>query len=187
MGLRVRRRAACGRSSNAIRRKRRSARRSITIPRARRRADEHRLPRKGLEPQRAGETHAVRRLPRPWLGFMAVYKRDRKATSSTRTTTSSRSVIPTNSKGRSPERHPPREGDALRGLPLLAGRARQRPDLRRIRQQHRDRVPGLPRHDRRVYEPPHVRTRRARGRDRPPTRQHPVRAAPLRVAADRES
>ena len=68
-----------------------------------------------------------------WI-FRAVFKRDRKgnlldAEGKAVARRRPREI----QEGRPPEGHPPREGDALRGLPLQAGQPRQRPALRRAR------------------------------------------------------
>ena len=56
-------------------------------------------------------------------------------------------------EGGPPEGHPPREGDALRGLPLQAGQPRQRQALRRAAGGRRDRLHRLPRHDQPARRP----------------------------------
>ena len=106
-----------------------------------------------LEPE--GEEHAVRRLPRPRLGLpRRLQARTARANlldagGQDRRRRRSRQVP----EGRPHEGHPPREGDALRGLPLQAGQPRQRQALRRAARGDRDRLRRLPRHRRRSRRP----------------------------------
>ena len=73
-------------------------------------------------------------------------------------------------------------GHALRRLPLLAGRARQRPHLRRSRGGGRNRLRRLPRHGQQVSDAVHQRPRCQAGRTRPVTVAHPGRPQAFRVA-----
>ncbi len=90
-----------------------------------------------------------------WV-FRAVFKHDRKGALLDKDDKPSIADEDPNKfqKRRAPQGHPPREGHALRGLPLQAGCARQRQTLRRSPRRRRDRMRRLPRHI-------HALTRRA--------------------------
>ena len=96
------------------------------------------------------EAHAVRRLPRPRLGVpRRLQARPQGRPARRRRTRSCPHDDPQKfGEGGAPEGHPPREGDALRRLPLQAGQPRQRQAVRRDAQRGRDRLRRLPRHRR---------------------------------------
>ena len=117
--------------------------------------------------------------------FRAVFKRDRKgnlldADGKRRQRRRSGEV----QEGRAPVVDPRRRRHALRRLPLRAGRARQRPHLRRSRRRGRDRLQGLPRHRataiRRCAPPGPAALAR---RHRPDAAAHAGRPPALRVAS----
>ena len=72
--------------------------------------------------------------------FRAVYKQDRKGNLLDKDGKIVAPTIREVQQGRPPEGHPPREGHALRRLPLPAGRPRRRQDLRRVPRRGRDRL-----------------------------------------------
>ena len=102
-----------------------------------------------------------------WV-FRAVYKQDRKGNllDADEQGRGRRRIPERFNEGGPPQGHPPREGDALLGLPLQAGHPRQRQALRRDARGRRDRLRRLPRHDqasRRHAQDLAARPRRAGG------------------------
>ena len=121
-----------------------------------------------------------------WV-FRAVFKKDRKGTLLDAAGQAGGRRRPREvQEGRPPEGHPPREGDALRGLPLQAGQPRRRQALRRAAGRGRDRLHRLPRHDQGGGDPGHHRPRLPRHRPlRPSPPPSASRASPSAAARSR--
>jgi hypothetical protein len=137
----------------------------------------------GVRAQPAAQGHAVRRLPRPRLELpIDLQARPQGHAGGREEPAGVRRGPAEVQEGGAPDLGAPGRGHALRRLPFRAGRARQRPHLRRGGRRDRDRLQGLPRQRQPVPHAVHVRPGGAARRHGHEAAAHAGRPAPLRMA-----